>query len=126
VWYEELHFEINYWWHNSIVYPINNFFKGINNFWKWRKIIWGDRWWDYSFLLNILYFKLKIMEEHWGRDTHYVKDYEEKELLKKLITDLEWILDDTKEFDDGYLEEYKKRSKRFFGRLDRGHRKLWD
>jgi hypothetical protein len=125
-WYEDLKFEIIYWWENSIIYPIKSFLKGIDNLWRWRKIIWKDRWWDYYYLLEILRFKLKDMEEHWGKDTHYVKDYEEKESLKKLIEDLEWMIDDTNEFEDGYMDEYKKRSKRFFGRLDRGHRKLWD
>jgi len=119
-------FDITYWWRNSIIYPIKSFFKGINNFLKWRKIIFKDRWWDYYFLLKILHFKLQDMEYHWGKDTHYVKDYEEKKILKNLLEDLEWMLDDENEFNDGYEEEYKKRSRRFFNRLDRHHRKLWD
>jgi hypothetical protein len=66
------------------------------------------------------------MEENWGKNTHYVNDYKDKDILKSLLDDLEWMLDDENELNDGYSEEYKKRSKRFFGRLDRGHRKLWD
>ena len=129
-WYkrklENFKFEIDYWWNNSIMYPIRKFRKGISNLWKWRKIIWEDRWWDYYYLLEILRFKLKDMEEHWGRDTHYVEDYKEKDILKELIADLEWMLNEDNEFEDGYEEEYKKRSKSFFGRLDRWHRKFWD
>jgi len=125
-WWEELKFNINYWWNHSIIYPTRSFKKGISNLWKWRKIIWKDRWWDYYYLLEMLRFKLRDMEEHWGRDTHYVNDYKEKDVLKDLIADLEWMLDDDNEFKDGYNEEYKKRSKRFFSRLDRHHRKFWD
>jgi hypothetical protein len=118
--------EIAYFFKNTFVYPVKSFLKGINNLIKWRKIIWQDRWWDYYFLLEILHFKLKDMEENWGKNTHYVNDYKDKDIIKSLIDDLEWMLDDDNELNDGYLEEYKKRSKRFFGRLDRGHRKLWD
>ena len=78
------------------------------------------------------------MEKHWGNDTQYVNDLNEKDTLKKLIEDLEWMLDDNNEFNyvEGsgdlkekykkYNDEYKRRSTRFFGRLDRHHRKFWD
>jgi hypothetical protein len=78
---------------------------------------------------RLLLFKLKDMEQHWGKDTHYVNDLDDKETLQKLIEDLEWMMDDEKEFSaehDNYMKEYKKRSARFYGRLDRNHRKLWD
>ena len=123
---ENISFEISYWWNNSILYPIRSFKKGISNLWKWRKIIWKDRWWDYYYLLELLRFKLQDMENHWGKDTHYVNDYDEKKILQDMIEDLEWMLNDENELKDGYQEEYKKRSKRFFGRLDRHHKKLWD
>lgn len=124
--WEGLKFEIDYFWKNSIIVPIREFFRGIFNLWKWRKIIWRDRWWDYYFFLGILRFKLKDMEEHWGTSTHYVGDYEDKKIIKELLEDLDWMLDDEHEFNKDYEEEYKKRSKRFFGRLDRHHRKFWD
>jgi hypothetical protein len=125
-WWEDFIFDIKYWWYNSIILPIKEFFQGINNFIRWRKIIWKDRWWDYAYLLEMLHFKLKDMEEHWGKDTHYVNDYKDKEILVKLIEDLEWLLDDSLAFEDGYNEEYQKRSKRFFEKLGRHHRKFWD
>jgi hypothetical protein len=125
-WWENFLFDLNYWWDNSIRIPIRSFFKGIDNLWKWRKIIWKDRWWDYYYFLEMLRFKLKDMEEHWGKDTHYVNDYKEKEVLQALIEDLEWMLNNDNEFKDGYAEEYKKRSKRFFDRLGRHHQKFWD
>ena len=111
---------------NTFVYPLKSFLKGIDNLIKWRKIIWQDRWWDYYFLLEILQFKLKDMEENWGKNTHYVNDYKDKEIIKSLLEDLTWMLDNENEFNDGYLEEYKKRSKRFFDRLHRHHQKFWD
>lgn len=125
-WYEDTKFEIEWNFNHYIMTPVRNFRRGIENLFKYRKLIWEDRWWDYYFLLEMLKFKLKDMEEKWGSETHYVNDLDEKETLKKLIEDLEWMLDDENEFKDGYEEEYKKRSRSFFGRLDRNHRKLWD
>ena len=40
------------------------FFIGLYNFWKFRKIIFRDRFWDYSFLVEILVFKLKDMHNY--------------------------------------------------------------
>jgi len=126
---ESLHnflFEIEYWIRQYILNPFLSFKKGLINLWKWRKIIWRDRWWDYYFLLEILRFKLEDMYENWGNNTHYVDDYKEKDLIKDLLDDLNWLINDENEFKDGYADEYKKRSKRFFSKLDRNHRKLWD
>jgi hypothetical protein len=141
-WIDDLRFEIDYYWNSWITQPWRTFNKGISNLWKWRKIIWNDRWWDYDFLHTIILFKLKDMESHWGVDTHYVKDYVEKDTLKKLIEDLEWMMDTDHENDfakdkDGnpvdireqytsYNKEYARRAKRFYNRLERHHLKLWD
>jgi len=141
-WWENMHFELKYFWDNKIMYPIRSFNHGVSNLIKYRKLIWRDRWWDYNFMLEMLLFKLKDMEEHWVKDTHYVNDTDEKETLQKLIEDLEWLVNedrvddfakdkegnslDIKEQYRQYHEEYKRRSRSFFGRLDRNHRKLWD
>jgi len=137
-WWDDVKFEIDHFYNYNIRSPIKNTITGFSNLWKWRKIIWNDRWWDYSFFLKIVLFKLKDIEEHWGKDTHYVNDLDEKETLQKLIKDLEWMLDEEKENEimdkvsdltegfKNYDQEYKKISSRFFGRLDRHHRKFWD
>lgn len=41
----------------------SNFVCGIHNLIKWLPVIWHDRDWDYCYLYNILYFKLKNMEQ---------------------------------------------------------------
>ncbi len=118
-------FEMSYWWKSTLVLPIKKFFIGIANMWKWKGIVYNDRWWDYEYFLDIMLFKLKIMREHWGRDTHYIHDYIERDTLDKLIIDLEWLIE-ADEFQEGYEEKYQKTSKRFFSMLDRHHRKLSD
>ncbi len=125
MFWEDVRWEIEYRWDHWFYYPYRNMMQGFGNLRKYRKLIWNDRWYDYSFLLELMLFKLKDTEEHWGVDTHYVNDLDDKEILKKLVEDLEWMIN-TDEFNEGYTEEYKKRSRSFFGRLDRQHRKLWD
>lgn len=125
-WWETFKEDTSWNWNHYISAPRRNFFRGIDNLRKYRKLIWEDRFWDHYFFLELLRFKLKDMEENWGVNTHYVGDQEDKDILKKVIEDLDWMLDDDKHFDDGYEEEYKRRSKRAFGYIDRHHRKWWD
>jgi hypothetical protein len=114
-------------WKDKILIPFQSFSYCVNNLIKWRRIICQDRWYDYAFMLEILLFKLKDMNNYWGTSTHYQGDYDDKKILEELIEDLEWMLnvelDDTTE---SYWKEYKKRSKRFWGRMDRHHTKFWD
>jgi hypothetical protein len=37
---------------------------GIHNFWRYRKVIWEDRDWDYYFLLELVETKLRFMSEY--------------------------------------------------------------
>ena len=32
--------------------------NGIRNLWKWRKVVWNDRPWDYVYIFKALRFKL--------------------------------------------------------------------
>ncbi len=124
---DNITWEINWQYRDKIVHPWRSFWAGVDNLRRYRKIVWRDRWWDHSFFLGLILFKLKETEAHWGVDTHYINDTDEKEILKKMIEDLEWMVDEDK--DDGskkYNDEYKKRSRSFFGRFDRHHRKFWD
>jgi hypothetical protein len=36
---------------------------GVKNFWRYRKVIWNDRDWDYAFLLYLVEFKTKAMSD---------------------------------------------------------------
>ena len=67
------------------------FTRGIANFWKWKKIIWNDRWWDHHYFYEMMLFKLKDMESHWCRDTNGENDKDVKLILQSLIDDLKMI-----------------------------------
>jgi hypothetical protein len=125
--FENIKFNIKYFWDNTIILQFNSIVQCITNFIKWRKVICRDRWWDYSFMLELLLFKLKDMNKYWGTSTHYQGDLDDKKILEEMIEDLEWMLnDDIDDTTDSYWKEYKKRSKRFWGRMDRHHLKFWD
>lgn len=126
IW-ENITFEVNYFWRFSIRYPIKRFFVGMQNFKNWFLIIYNDRWWDYDFLLEIILFKLKQMEKHWGKDTNQERDYEVKEILKSLIHDLELaIYLDNHALTKKEKEAAQRTRTRFFTKLDRHLIKLWD
>ena len=108
---------------DKIQSSLKNLKTCISNFWKWKKIICQDRWWDYYFLLIILRFKLNDMYCHWGKNTHYYGDYDHKEILKNIIKDLDYLI----EADDlENSEEYTRISKRFWSKLGRHYQKFWD
>jgi hypothetical protein len=49
-----------------------DFFYGIKNLFVWFKIIWNDRQWDYIFLLELLKFKLALMEKEFRNYGHHL------------------------------------------------------
>lgn len=110
--------------------------EGLKNYWKFRKVIFRDRWWDYSFLDEIILFKLKDMEKHWGKDTHYLGDGFTKGRLRVLIRRLEKLEED---IDDSMMSSlnkkltkqqmernYHKQLDSFYKVLGRNIRKFWD
>ena len=79
------------------------FFIGLYNFWKFRKIIFRDRFWDYSFLVEILVFKLKDMEDNWVKNTHYEGDKFTKGRITVLRKRIESLEDDIQEIEERYM-----------------------
>jgi len=92
---------------------------------RWKEVIDIDNDYHFVYLLVIIRHKLKLVEEMWGKYTDHEKDYEEKEKLQELIEDADWLINEVL-LGDYKSEEYKKRSKSFFNKLDRIHTKLID
>ncbi len=92
---EDIKFEIEYFW-GERVDGYYSFIQGIKNLWKYKSLIWNDRWYDYSFLHNMLRFKLNDMEKSWA-GAHYIGSSHEQEMLKELVEILDRI-DNTDEF----------------------------
>jgi hypothetical protein len=64
--------DIQIWYKNLFIFDIYyNIKNGIKNLWTYRKVIWNDRWYDYSYMFKLLEFKLKDTIKSWD-GAHYV------------------------------------------------------
>ncbi len=103
--------DIKLWWEYNVIHRWWDFKNGIQNLWKYRKVIWKDRWYDWSFIDDLLKFKLNDMKEHWHKDTHYCFDWNERLLLERLVEILEQI-ETLEETSDGELLEWQMRDQK--------------
>lgn len=108
---------------------------GISNFWKYRKIIWNDRWWDYDFTLKMIRFKLNDNIQNWDK-SHYVGFEFTKKRMIVLLKRLDLFEEEIEELQYMYFrmliskDEYLKRKniiihKCWFS-LGRNIRRFWD
>ena len=67
---------------------------GIENLIKWFPTIWNDRDWDYCFLYDLLYFKLKNMEKFQRKYGHSVSNEEIANEIKPCIEVLGRLIED--------------------------------
>lgn len=104
------------WSLNHCRIEVTAFFNGLYNFWKYRKMIYNDRWWDYAFLNYMLQAKLTDMRDNW-KDSHYENCEEEYKTLCELCSLLDKMIEDS---DD----EVSKNE--FFDLLRDNYFKLWD
>jgi hypothetical protein len=122
--------DILFWLRFNVLYPYKDIKYGLNNYWKYRKIIWRDRWYDHDFILDLIQFKLDDMEKHWGVDTHYVGDHFTKLRIQSLQKDLQKyrdLINGDLYFPKKYYKQEEKQikekiSRRFFRLLP----KFWD
>jgi hypothetical protein len=118
--YEDVSWDIIHFSLFNIKYPLKTFLKGINNFWKYRKVIYKDRWYDYKFLTVWLQIKLQDMYDNWDK-SYYVGSEKEKETLERLLGYLEVM--SNYEFDD---IEADIAQEEFFKLLSKNYQKFWD
>lgn len=74
---------------------MNKIIKGIKNFWKWRKIIWNDRDYDYIFIFRILHFKLSNINERWKNEDYFVGQEKQRKNLETCVNLLDRIINNT-------------------------------
>jgi len=58
-----------------------NLIQGIKNFWRFKKVIWRHRWYDYSFSDDVVEECYKIMAENWYKSHYIGGDKDELELI---------------------------------------------
>lgn len=127
---KDLYEDFTSWLTYSIKYPYIHIIKGLSNYWKYRKIIWQDRWYDHDYLLYLIEFKLQDMEKHWGVDTHYEGDKFTKLRLQIVIRDLKRyqdMLNNTLELlEESNIAEVKKVKAKIASSFFKTIPRLWD
>jgi hypothetical protein len=107
--------DIKFWYNNLYIFDLwYNLKNGIKNFWKYKGVIWKDRWYDYSFIIELLKFKLKDNIKNWDK-AHYVgSNFTKKRMIVLLnrIEEFEVNLENLQE-----LYYTKKLSKDEFNKL---------
>lgn len=88
-----------YWRYDFRHYP-KRFMYGVRNLIKWFPIIWRDRNWDNSFILNILKFKISDMSKEHGRKMPYVGMERNIEIMNTVVRLIDVVNEQT------YLYEY--------------------
>jgi hypothetical protein len=92
-------------WHESGIYKAYSLFRYdiplfLKNIWRFRKVLWNHRWWDYRFTLEALHTSLSIMEE--GMST---KGMEVPQTRDKKVNMMRRALSLIKnKIDDNYIE----------------------
>ena len=103
-------------------YNFKYFFKNLKLYFP---ILIKDRWWDYSFFEELIIHKLKDLEKHWGKDTHYVGDCFTKGRIKVLLRKWERI----KNYEDEHptdLKEIENLKIQWFKEFGRILPRLWE
>ena len=112
---DDIKFEVRYQY-NSVMSFFRSISTGIKNFWYWRKVIWHNRWWDYSFFVTIIETQLQYMHDYWDKSMNVNSEEDKAEIKEVLdliheIQDLEvnWETpEDEKRIDPMYEELGKK------------------
>jgi hypothetical protein len=56
----------------NISWAIHTFNQGVKNIFKWLPVVFFDRWYDYSYLVKIMQFKIHDMYYHFENYGHFI------------------------------------------------------
>jgi len=100
---EDIKFEIDYFWNNSIMYPIRRFLRGIRNFWYFRKEIWEFAWWDYSYFNNL---QRKALKEYQRlhKEGYHCDSWNQHLIATRAVE----ILDEIEDIEENYYGKDKQ------------------
>jgi hypothetical protein len=94
--------------------------ESIINLWKFRKVVWDWRWYDYSYQLDVIVFQLQELEKVWGKKTHYVGDSFTTKRIKVVLK----YYKEYKDTDD--IEKEYKALQKFLNAYTKLLPRLWD
>lgn len=115
-----------------------SFKQGLQNLWKWKKIIYKDRDWDYSYIFEILIAKLEFQAKYLREYSYHTSaNYDASKIMLcvKLLERVqsEYYLDEafnaeglTKESWDKAIARHDKAKRLAFKILERYIERWWD
>lgn len=132
---DDFKFEISWNWGYYILDPIYNIKNGVKNLWKFKFIIWNDRWYDYSYFIKLIKFKLQDNINNWHKSHYIGSEFTKKRMIiiLKRIEEYETNLDNLHELyytkkmtRDKYKKLKKKLINKTWGALGRNITRFWD
>lgn len=128
--------DIEIWYNNLFIFDIfYNIKHGIKNLWKYKSVIWNDRWYDYQYIFSLLEFKLKDTIKNWD-NAHYVGSEFTKKRMQVLLNRIEEYTVNLENLEELYYTkkisktEYNKRKDDLINKtwksLGRNITRFWD
>ncbi len=128
--------DIEIWYNNLFIFDIfYNIKHGIKNLWKYKSVIWNDRWYDYQYIFSFLEFKLKDTIKNWD-NAHYVGSEFTKKRMQVLLNRIEEYTVNLENLEELYYTkkisktEYNKRKDDLINKtwksLGRNITRFWD
>lgn len=118
-----------------IIHPFKSIKKGIYNYWIYRKIIWNDRWYDHSFFISLIDFKLQTLIDNWDNSNYIGSNFTKKRIMviKNRIASYEDNLDelhiqyyDKKLSKSELIDKINKLNEKTWKELGRNLTRFWD
>lgn len=75
-----------------MIRSIQRFFNNIITIFKWTKVLWGNEQWDFIYLLQIIRFKLTLMEKYFRENGHTTTSKQEASEMQDLIIILDRLI----------------------------------
>ena len=128
--------DIEIWYNNLFIFDIfYNIKHGIKNLWKYKSVIWNDRWYDYQYIFSLLEFKLKDTIKNWD-NAHYVGSEFTKKRMQVLLNRIEEYQTNLENLEELYYtkkitrDEYYKQKEELLNKtwktLGRNITRFWD
>lgn len=115
----ELYEDITDFIRSNIITPIRRTYESIINVFKWLPVIWGDRQWDYVYLLIIMRKKLELMSKFFKSDDAISVGSEERvREMDKCIKLLDRMIQD--EYGSDCYKELDRKWGKLYFELDEG------
>lgn len=90
---------------------MRSIYYGIRNLIYYFPVIWRDRPYDYEYIYDLLYYKLRLMERLFRHDAMVADREEVANQISEVLKRLEILKDDDFESEQSYIEYLDEREK---------------